>query len=109
MARLAEGTPPQRLLVSRLTFCDYCGKEIHGAPVSIEAGAWPSPSHVGAEIFHYHGGTPGCDVERSCYAQVIRGLRDLERWAHIENPDDPRLSWVLVERPAEQDREVPIG
>ncbi len=95
--------------MSTVTFCDYCGEEIRDAPVSIEAGAWPSPGHIGTEIFHYHGGIPGHDVERSCYARVIRGLRDLERWAHVQDPDDPRLSWILVERPAEDDRRIPVG
>ncbi len=103
------GTPFPEPAVTKMTFCDYCGKEILDTPVTIEAGAWPSPGHIGTEEFHYHGGTPGQDAEQSCYARVLRGLRDLERWAHVEDRDDPRLSWILVERPPEDDVAVPIG
>jgi Helix-hairpin-helix domain/Archaeal TRASH domain len=92
-----------------MTSCDYCGEEILDVPVTVEAGAWPSPGHIGTEEFHYHGGTPGHDGEPSCYARVLRGLRDLERWAHLEDRDDPRMSWILVERPAQQDRAIPIS
>ena len=33
-----------------LTFCDYCGEADPRCPVSIEAGAWPSPAHIGTDV-----------------------------------------------------------